>query len=105
MQEYILIALWELIPAEYKACPKCKCKLTLHNLDINHKDGRRSNNKPENLELLCSKCHRGKVQRLSQFMINTSLRLPGDVLHNLEDIAEKEGISVSAVIRRSLKFT
>jgi len=103
MQEYVLIALWELIPAKFKICPRCKRRLTLRNLDIHHKNGRRSNNKPENLEPLCSKCHVGKVERHNEFMINTSLRLSGDMLQGLEETAEKEGISVSAVIRRSIE--
>ncbi len=98
----MLIALWELIPVELKICPKCKVKLTLQNLDIHHKDGRRSNNKPENLEPMCSKCHRGALKRSTDFMINTSFRLTGDELYYLEEEAEKEGISVSAMIRRSI---
>lgn len=103
MQEYVLIALWKLIPAQYKICPKCKKKLTLQNLDIHHKDGRRSNSKPENLQLMCSQCHRGKVQQLRKFMINKSIRFPANLLHDIEEAAEKEGISVSAIIRRSIE--
>jgi len=39
--------------------PKCTCVITdACQLDINHIDGNNDNRKPDNIEVLCSNCHR-----------------------------------------------
>jgi 5-methylcytosine-specific restriction endonuclease McrA len=41
-------------------CEKCG---TTKNLNIDHKDGNRSNNNPDNLETLCWPCHKDKTTK------------------------------------------
>ena len=41
-------------------CAACKRKLTAYGLDLDHKNGDRSNNKLSNCQVLCVPCHRRK---------------------------------------------
>jgi hypothetical protein len=41
-------------------CNKCKRKLVAYDVDFDHKNDDRSNNKPSNCQVLCVPCHRRK---------------------------------------------
>ena len=44
-------------------CKKCRRKLEDYGLDLDHKNGDSSNNKPSNCQVLCVPCHRRKHAR------------------------------------------
>lgn len=50
----------EVIQKQKGRCAACKRKLTAYGLDLDHKNGDRSNNKPSNCQILCVPCHRRK---------------------------------------------
>lgn len=50
----------EVIQKQKGKCAACKRKLTAYGLDLDHKNGDRSNNKPSNCQVLCVPCHRRK---------------------------------------------
>jgi hypothetical protein len=50
----------EVIQKQKGKCAACKRKLTAYGLDLDHKNGDRSNNKLSNCQVLCVPCHRRK---------------------------------------------
>jgi hypothetical protein len=50
----------EVIQKQNGKCAACKRKLTAYGLDLDHKNGDRSNNKLSNCQVLCVPCHRRK---------------------------------------------
>lgn len=99
--EYTLVKLWELIPTDKKKCGKCGVDLTPEITDIHHIDGKRFNNKPENLELLCQSCHRGhKRPRNKPMNLLVTMRFNEELLTKINLDAENSGTDVSKVIRR-----
>jgi hypothetical protein len=50
----------EVIQKQKGKCAACKRKLTAYGLDLDHKNGDRSNNKSSNCQVLCVPCHRRK---------------------------------------------
>lgn len=50
----------EVIQKQKGKCAACKRKLAAYGLDLDHKNGDRSNNKPSNCQVLCVPCHRRK---------------------------------------------
>jgi hypothetical protein len=53
----------EVIQKQKGKCATCKRKLTAYGLDLDHKNGDRSNNKLSNCQILCVPCHRRKHAR------------------------------------------
>jgi hypothetical protein len=53
----------EVIQKQKGKCAACKRKLTAYGLDLDHKNGDRSNNKLSNCQILCVPCHRRKHAR------------------------------------------
>jgi 5-methylcytosine-specific restriction endonuclease McrA len=41
-------------------CNRCRRKLVAYDMDVDHKNGDRSNNRPSNCHVLCVACHRRK---------------------------------------------
>lgn len=50
----------EVIQKQKGKCASCKRKLLPFGIDLDHKNGDRSNNKPSNCQILCTPCHRRK---------------------------------------------
>jgi hypothetical protein len=50
----------EMIQKQKGRCKRCKRKLEAYGVDLDHKNGDRSNNKPSNCQVLCVPCHRRK---------------------------------------------
>ena len=50
----------EVIQKQKGKCASCKRKLLPFGMDLDHKNGDRSNNKPSNCQILCTPCHRRK---------------------------------------------
>jgi peptidoglycan/LPS O-acetylase OafA/YrhL len=50
----------EAIQKQKGRCKRCKRKLEAYGIDLDHKNGDRSNNKPSNCQVLCVPCHRRK---------------------------------------------
>src|SRR5918994_465681 len=50
----------QVIQKQNGKCATCKRKLLPFGMDLDHKNGDRSNNKPSNCQILCTPCHRRK---------------------------------------------
>jgi hypothetical protein len=50
----------EVIQKQKGKCASCKRKLLPFGMDLDHKNGDRSDNKPSNCQILCTPCHRRK---------------------------------------------
>lgn len=50
----------EVIQKQKGNCAKCRGNLLPFGMDLDHKNGDRSNNKPSNCQILCTPCHRRK---------------------------------------------
>ena len=50
----------QVIQKQKGKCAKCRGKLVPFGMDLDHKNGDRSNNKPSNCQMLCTPCHRRK---------------------------------------------
>lgn len=99
---YVLQKLLSLIPPEERICVVCKCQLTTEITDLHHKDGKRWNNKPENLMLICQTCHRGHITPRKQDSILISVKLPTNLLEKISNEAEITFSNTSAIIRKIL---
>lgn len=61
---YVLKRLLKARGRDIKHCEECGKKGTKkHPVTVHHKDGNCCNNLPENLEVLCPKCHREKEKQ------------------------------------------
>jgi hypothetical protein len=50
----------QVIQKQKGKCAKCRGKLLPLGMDLDHKNGNRSNNRPSNCQILCTPCHRRK---------------------------------------------
>ena len=50
----------QVIQKQKGKCAKCKKNLLPFGMDLDHKNGNRSNNRPSNCQILCTPCHRRK---------------------------------------------
>jgi len=97
--DYRIKALVRLIPEDKMICAKCEKKIIVENCHVHHKDGKRYNSRPENLELQCLECHKSITD---EPMINISFRFPANLLQVLDEKAEVLGINMSMLVRHIL---
>lgn len=82
-------------------CSGCGEKDGLH---IHHKDGDVTNNKKENLDLLCKRCHSVEHDRDLSFtrrkhnlpMVRTTIYIKRETLKHFKKVCMREGVSMSA---------
>ena len=94
--DYRLKAILQFIPKDKLICTICKKQIDIENLAVHHKDGKRYNSDPSNLELRCKRCHRNVT---SETMIITNYKFPANLLKVIDEKAQELQISNSAVVR------
>jgi hypothetical protein len=62
-RSFSVIVRREVIQKQKGKCAACKRKLIVYGLDLDHKNGDRTNNKLSNCQVLCVPCHRRKHAR------------------------------------------
>lgn len=100
--EFRRAKLWALIPESLKKCENCGNKIDFDDADVHHINGKRYDNSPENLKMLCSKCHGGgsKGDPMSQ----KSVRLHNSMYKKIDELSIKLGINQSLFIRNAIEM-
>lgn len=102
--EFRTAKIWALVPDVLKKCENCGRRIEFDDADVHHINGKRYDNRPENLMMLCVKCHgHGNGIRRGDPMSQKSVRLPTSMYKKLDEIAEKHGINQSLTIRNALE--
>ena len=90
---------WVLIPENLKICSRCGEKLNPDDVEVHHKNGKKYDDSPENLALICSQCHRGIKRYTIETTIPITVKFPQSLLKKIDEESTKLEINKSVFIR------